>query len=193
MVNLVAAKKAATCFVGAWGFINSTLLNTTSGNIITEDWAYPVPSGASLFTPNGYTALLVTPNDTAKPDLRPRYLTQNDYASGNDTEWAKLGKYSIAGVGPYHLSNVTWPGYDCGDKGSHGGRGEDEEANEHFEGPEGTQTGTFFSSTLPSREGPYEFTFKFHESCRVWNLHQPVGGGLERIAWYEKLPDQQVY
>ncbi|KAK8085820.1 hypothetical protein PG997_007091 [Apiospora hydei] len=188
MVNLVAAKKAASCFVGAWGFINSTL-NTTSGDIITEDWAYPVPSGASLFTPNGYAALLVTANDTTKPDLRPRFLTQNDYASGNDTEWAKIGKYSIAGVGPYHLSNVTWPGYDCGDKGKKA----EVKMDEEFEGPEGIQTGSFFSSTLPSREGPYEFAFKFYESCHVWNLHQPVGGGLERVAWYEKLPDQQVY
>lgn len=68
----------------------------------------------------------------------------------------------------------------------------DEEDHE-FEGPQGTQTGNFFTSTLPSREGPYEFMFKFYKSCHVWNLHQPVGGGLERVAWYEKLPDQQVY
>lgn len=77
---------------------------TTSGDFITDDWAYPVPSGASLFTPNGYAALLVTANDTARPDLRPRSLDQNDLASGSDTEWAKIGKYSIAGGGPYRLA-----------------------------------------------------------------------------------------
>ncbi|KAK8040271.1 hypothetical protein PG991_000059 [Apiospora marii] len=190
MVNLVAAKKAASCFVGAWGFINSTLVNTTTGDIITEDWAYPVPSGASLFTPNGYAALLVTANDTTKPDLRPRFLNQENLASGNDTEWAKIGKYSIAGAGPYRLSNVTW---DCGSNKHVGDNGEKGKEEYEFEGPQGTQTGNFFTSTLPSREGPYEFTFKFYKSCHVWNLHQPVGGGLERVAWYEKLPDQQVY
>ncbi|KAK8115665.1 hypothetical protein PG984_012167 [Apiospora sp. TS-2023a] len=183
MVNLVAAKKAASCFVGAWGFINSTLVNTTSGDIIPNTWDYPVPSGASLFTPNGYAALLVTANDTTRPDLRPKFLNQNDLASGNDTEWAKIGKYSIAGAGPYRLSNAST--VEAG-----GDKGEEEY---EFEGPQGTQTGNFFTSTLPSREGPYEFTFKFYKSCRVWNLHQPIGGGLERVVWYEKLPDQQVY
>lgn len=129
----------------------------------------------SLYTPNGYTALIVTANDTTKPELRPTYLDQNDYSTGTDAEWALIGKYSIAGAGPYHLSNIT--------AGS-GGNGT---------GPAGTVTGEFLTATLPSRKGPFEFTFEFYEACRVWNLHQTVGEEAERVAWYEKLPDQDVY
>ncbi|CCF36650.1 hypothetical protein CH063_01542 [Colletotrichum higginsianum] len=150
-------KTAIKCFVGAWGFINSTLVNTTSGDIITQDWAYPVPSGMSLFTPNGYTALLVTANDTTRPDLRPQGLDQSNPSSSPDSEWAKIGKYSVAGAGPFRLSNVT------DEKGP--------------EGPEGVQTGTFLTSTIPARLGPYEFTFKFYNDCSAWNLHQDVGLG----------------
>ncbi|KAF6811679.1 hypothetical protein CMUS01_13213 [Colletotrichum musicola] len=165
------AKVALKCFVGAWGFINSTLVNTTSNEIITQDWAYPVPSGMSLFTPNGYTALLVTANDTTRPDLRPQGLDQSNPSSSPDSEWAKIGKYSVAGAGPFRLSNVT------GEKGP--------------EGPQGVNSGSFLTSTLPARLGPFEFTFKFYDDCEVWNLHQDVGGGLQRVAWYERLPDQE--
>ncbi|KAB2580395.1 hypothetical protein DBV05_g780 [Lasiodiplodia theobromae] len=167
-------KKAAKCFVGAWGFINSTLYNTTTGDIVTNDWAYPVPSGMSLFTPNGYTALIVTANDRTRPELRPTYLDQSDYSSGTDAEWALIGKYSIAGAGPYHLSNVT-------------------DGDDECEGPQGTVTGSFLTATLPSRLGPFEFTFKFYDDCSVWNLHQAVGEDLERVAWYHAKADQDVY
>ncbi|GME34918.1 hypothetical protein GTA08_BOTSDO09092 [Neofusicoccum parvum] len=168
-------KTALNCFVGAWGFINSSLVNTTTGDLIPGDWAYPVPSGMSLYTPNGFCALLVTANDTTKPELRPTYLDQSDYSSGTDAEWALIGKYSIAGAGPYHLSNITGGNDTSGT------------------GPQGTVTGEFWTATLPSRLGPFEFTFKFYEDCQVWNLHQSVGGDAERVAWYEKLPDQDVY
>lgn len=124
----------------------------------------------SLFTPNGYTALLVTANDTTRPDLRPQGLDQSNPGSSPDSEWAKIGKYSVAGAGPFHLSNVT------GEKDS--------------EGPEGVQTGEFLTSTIPARLGPYEFTFKFYNDCSAWNLHQDVGAGLQRVAWYYRLPDQ---
>ncbi|KAK8015405.1 Lipocalin-like domain-containing protein [Apiospora arundinis] len=174
MVNLLAAQKAAACFVGAWGFINSTLVNTTTGERITDDWGYPVPSGLSLFTPNGWCALLVSANDTTMPDLRPRFLDQSNITSGTDADWANIGKYSIAGAGPYRLSNVT---SSC----------------RAGEGPQGVVTGNFITSTLPSREGLFDLNFKFYESCHVWNLHQYIGGGLERVVWYEKQPDQQVY
>lgn len=124
----------------------------------------------SLFTPNGYTALLVTANDTNRPDLRPQGLDQSNPSSSPDSEWAKIGKYSVAGAGPFHLYNVT------GEKGS--------------EGPEGVQTGEFLTSTIPARLGPYEFTFKFYNDYSAWNLHQDAGAGLQRVAWYYRLPDQ---
>ncbi|KAK1948851.1 hypothetical protein LY78DRAFT_697997 [Colletotrichum sublineola] len=92
LIATLRLRTAMNCFVGAWGFINSTLVNTTSGDIITQDWAYPVPSGMSLFTPNGYTALLVTANDTTRPDLRPQGLDQSNPSSSPDSEWAKIGK-----------------------------------------------------------------------------------------------------
>ncbi|OJD37403.1 uncharacterized protein BKCO1_7000222 [Diplodia corticola] len=135
----------------------------------------------SLYTPNGYCALLVTANDTTKPALRPTYLDQSDPSSGTDAQWALIGRYSIAGAGPYRLSNVTAVA-------GNGTAGSDDE-----EGPQGTVTGEFLTATLPSREGPFEFTFRFYEGCGVWNLHQSVGEDAERVAWYERLPDRDVY
>ena len=39
----------------------------------------------SLFTPNGYSALIVTANDTTEPDKRPKQLTQPAKPSDPDS------------------------------------------------------------------------------------------------------------
>ncbi|KAH6716340.1 hypothetical protein BKA61DRAFT_341809 [Leptodontidium sp. MPI-SDFR-AT-0119] len=170
---MVSPKNALECFVGAWGFLNSTLVNTTTGELL-PDWHSP-PSGMSLWTPNGYNALIVTANDTTEPEKRPIELTQPASPSDSDSRWALVGKYSIAGGGPFHLSNVT------------------DGCSKDREGPAGTVTGTFLTATLPSRIGPYTFTFKFYDHCKVWNLRQRVGDDKLRVAWYYKLPDIYNY
>ncbi|KAK0650613.1 hypothetical protein DIS24_g6673 [Lasiodiplodia hormozganensis] len=167
-------KKALKCLVGAWGYINATLYNTATGDIVTDDWGYPVPSGMELFTPNGYTALIAVPNDRTHPELRPAYLNPGDPSSGTDAEWALIGKNSLVGAGPFHLSDVT--------------DGQDE-----CEGPQGIMTGSILTSTLPGLERPFKFSFKFYDDCSVWVLHEDMGEDLERVVWYYAKADQDVY
>ncbi|KAH9203725.1 hypothetical protein DL95DRAFT_138614 [Leptodontidium sp. 2 PMI_412] len=129
---MVSPKKALECFAGAWGLLNATLVNTTTGGLL-PDSHNSYPSGMSLFTLNGYSALIVTANDATEPEKRPKELSLPASPSDPDSRWALVGKYSIAGGGPFHLSNIT--------SGSRNDR----------EGLAGTVTGTFLAATLPSR------------------------------------------
>ncbi|PVH77272.1 hypothetical protein DL98DRAFT_517387 [Cadophora sp. DSE1049] len=169
---MVSPKKALECFAGAWGFLNGTIVNTTTGALL-PDWHSPYPSGIAVYTDNGYNTFIVTANDTTEPEKRPKELNLSASPSDPDSRWALVGKYSVAASGPIHISNVT------------------DRSGKDREGPSGVVTRTFSMATLPSWVGRWiTYTFHFYDDCQVFNLQQSLGVDVLQTAWFHKLPSQ---
>ncbi|RWA10076.1 hypothetical protein EKO27_g5024 [Xylaria grammica] len=79
--------KALACFVGAWGFLNATLTNITTGDPVPQ-WHSVYPSGISLYTQSGYNNFIITANDTTQPEVRPRELSLPAQLTDPASRWA---------------------------------------------------------------------------------------------------------
>ncbi|KAK7928269.1 hypothetical protein PG985_005267 [Apiospora marii] len=203
---MVAADQALTCFVGAWGFINATLTNTTSG-VPVPDWHSNYPSGISVYSPSAYNSFIITANDTTQPQYRPKTVTLPARPTDPEAAWATIAQHSLAAGGPFELVNVTVPAEQgkgrspCGGGGSAmrkegAGYGKKEEVEEHHDyrpysgatGPSGVMLAHFTTATLPAWVGlELNNHFEFFDDCNVHVLRTYFGDVVQTV-FFDRLP-----
>ncbi|KAK8118441.1 uncharacterized protein PG998_003067 [Apiospora kogelbergensis] len=178
---MIAAEQAFRCFVGAWGFINATIVNTTTGAEIPS-WHSAYPSGLSTYTESGYNEFIITANDTTQPQFRPRALTQPAKPTDSNNTWALVGQHSLAAGGTFSVINVT------------GGRSACSGAAATTSGPRGTFIGNYTTATLPSWVGlNITQQFEFFDNCNVHMLRSQEGPDVEEVVWFYRRPVHKVY
>ncbi|KAI1269912.1 hypothetical protein F5Y18DRAFT_422872 [Xylariaceae sp. FL1019] len=156
---------AFNCFLGAWGILNATLTNTTTGGHIPE-WHSPYPAGQATYTEAGYNTFIMTANDTTQTSVRPRGLTLPAKPTDTDGQWALVGKYSLGAAGPFTIL----PGNDGADQG--------------------TMINHYTTATLPSWVGLNVTNyFQFFDQCTLHVLQTYFGDELVQTVFFKRLPD----
>ncbi|KAK8128626.1 hypothetical protein PG984_009734 [Apiospora sp. TS-2023a] len=188
---MVAADQALHCFVGAWGFINATLTNTTSGALLPQ-WHSMYPSGITVYSETRYNSFIITANDTTQPEYRPKNLTLPAKPTDPIAEWAIVAQHSLAAGGPFVLANVTGGyGYGGGKGGDH-----DKKEGEHHDhrrysgavGPSGVMHNHFTTATLPSWvDLDLSSDFEFFDDCNVHVLRTYFGDVVQTV-FFDRLP-----
>ncbi|TDZ48410.1 hypothetical protein CTRI78_v008200 [Colletotrichum trifolii] len=188
--------KALQCIVGGWGYLNATLTNTTSGELIPE-WHSVYPSGGSVYSPSGHISFVITANDTTQPEFRPRTVSLPAQPGDSQADWATVAQHSLGVFGNYRFSNVT-----CGNGKSDGknGKGKDGDCkdkggngNGNKKGPSGVLTVDVTSATLPSYVGlKLVNTFEFTDDCNKHVLVADFGNNLVQTVWFYRLPQVNV-
>ncbi|KAF6833670.1 hypothetical protein CPLU01_05391 [Colletotrichum plurivorum] len=177
--------KALQCLVGGWGFLNATISNTTTGEIIPE-WHSPYPSGGAVWSPSGHLSFVVTSNDTTEADVRPRELTLPAKPTDPDSRWALVGQHSIAVLATSQFTEIT----SCGGK-PRGGRGKKQQCEK---GPAGTLVNDVISATLPSWVGlKLVNEFEFYDDCNVQVQRSQVAPDLVQTVWFYRRPQVQIF
>ncbi|KAH7047402.1 hypothetical protein B0J12DRAFT_741323 [Macrophomina phaseolina] len=177
---MTALTKAFQCFVGAWGFLNGTITNTTTGELL-PDWHSPYPSGISVYAPSGYFSYDVTANDTTQPEFRPRNVSLPAQPGDSVNAWATIAQHSLGGGGPFTLVNVTEGSNNNATTWSNG---------TSSDGIRGTQLSTFRSATLPALVGvTLENEFEFFDRCDVHMLRSSPAPGTVQTAFFYRLPE----
>ncbi|KAL1639090.1 hypothetical protein SLS58_008292 [Diplodia intermedia] len=175
---------AFNCFVGAWGFINATATNLTTGELIDE-WHGPYPSGGSVYDPSGYNSFIITANDTTEPERRPRTVSLPAQPDDPVDVWATIAQHSLAVGGPFYIVNATAAGAGGGD-GSTYGNG----SYSSTDGPTGFVREPIETSTLPAWVGG-EFlnAFAFYDGCDTHSLISNPTEDSEQTVWFYRRPD----
>ncbi|KAB2579993.1 uncharacterized protein LTHEOB_855 [Lasiodiplodia theobromae] len=175
----MSVAKAFNCFVGAWGFINATAVNTTTGAIIPE-WHGPYPSGMSVYDPSGYNTFIITANDTTEPERRPKTVSLPAKPGDPVQTWATIAQHSLAVGGPFYIVNAT-DGTDHHDY--------DRNSNKK-NGPSGYVREKSITSTLPAWVGIELLNeFDFYDNCNTHVLRSNPTPGIEQIVWFYRRPD----
>ncbi|KAK2028121.1 hypothetical protein LX32DRAFT_640252 [Colletotrichum zoysiae] len=178
--------KALQCIVGGWGYLNATLTNTTSGQLIPE-WHSIYPSGGSVYAPSGHISFVITANDTTQADVRPKGVSLPAKPTDSDHDWALVAQHSLGVFGNYRFSEVNCNGGDGKGKGEYG------KGKNSKKGPSGVLTVDVTSATLPSYVGlELVNTFEFTDDCSKHVLKADFGGGLVQTVWFYRLPQQNV-
>ncbi|KAK8051004.1 hypothetical protein PG993_002389 [Apiospora rasikravindrae] len=192
---MVAAETALHCFVGAWGFINATLTNTTSGALLPE-WHSMYPSGITVYSASRYNSFIITANDTTQPEYRPKDLSLPSKPSDPVAEWATVAQHSLAAGGPFVLANVALPGggnnkVPCGGgSGKRVGYGGQKEQHPYIgaTGPSGVMHNHFTTATLPSWvDFNLSSQFEFFDDCNVHVLRTYFGDVVQTV-FFNRLP-----
>ncbi|KAK1561594.1 uncharacterized protein LY79DRAFT_574059 [Colletotrichum navitas] len=182
-------ERALQCIVGGWGYLNATLTNTNTGELIPE-WHSIYPSGGSVYAPSGHISFVITANDTTQADVRPKTVTLPAKPTDSDHDWALVAQHSLGVFGNYRFSKVTCDGGNdkYGDKGNKGKGGNLKK------GPSGVLTVDVTSATLPSYVGlELVNTFEFTNDCSKHVLKTDFGGGLVQTVWFYRLPQENVF
>ncbi|WYZ43359.1 hypothetical protein EsH8_VI_001058 [Colletotrichum jinshuiense] len=190
--------RALQCFVGGWGFLNATLTNSATGELIPE-WHSIYPSGISVYSASGYISFIITANDTTQTDVRPREVTLPAQPGDSNDTWALVAQHSLGVGGTYSLSNITCDGgkgkggkynqawKDWVNKGKGWGWGASSA------GPSGLLTVNSTTATLPSYVGGQLVnTFEFTEDCSKHVLVADFGGAYQTV-WFYRLPQLGVF
>ncbi|KAF9878800.1 hypothetical protein CkaCkLH20_03700 [Colletotrichum karsti] len=207
--------KALQCLVGGWGFLNATISNTTTGEIIPE-WHSPYPSGGAVWTSSGHLSFIVTSNDTTEADVRPKELSLPAKPTDPDSRWALVGQHSLAvlattqfteitscgGEGEKRINGRDW-GHGRGGKGqqgkpdfykSKGNKGDEDCDGNGKKGPSGTLVNDVISATLPSWVGlKLVNNFEFYDDCNVQVQRSQVAPDLVQTVWFYRRPQVNVF
>ncbi|KAL0256928.1 hypothetical protein SLS55_007737 [Diplodia seriata] len=169
---------AFNCFVGAWGFINATATNLTTGELIDE-WHGPYPSGGSVYDPSGYNSFIITANDTTEPERRPRTVSLPAQPDDPVDVWATIAQHSLAVGGPFYIVNAT------SNNSTYGGNG-----SSSTDGPTGFVREPIETSTLPAWVGGEFFNaFAFYDGCDTHSLISNPTEDSEQTVWFYRRPD----
>lgn len=150
-------------FVGAFNLLNIT--RTQNGTVISDSTYGENPAGVIMYTPTGFMSAVLTTTD---PSLRPLDLTLPAQDNQTDTEWAEVGRHTLAYSGPFHFNqNVT--------------SNKDIRHGQIIHGP-------LITSTLPRFVGSLQRrNFTFTEDAMYLNLIGDLGNGVVDNLWWERL------
>ncbi|KAL0944793.1 uncharacterized protein CTRU02_202680 [Colletotrichum truncatum] len=183
--------KALQCIVGGWGYLNATLTNTNTGELIPE-WHSIYPSGGSVYSPSGHISFVITANDTTQTDVRPKQVSLPAKPTDPDHLWALVAQHSLGVFGNYRFSDVNCDGGNG--KKCNKGKGWYGQGKDCKNGPSGVLTVDVTSATLPSYVGlQLVNTFEFTDDCNKHVLKADFGGGLVQTVWFYRLPQKNVF
>ncbi|KAF6810890.1 hypothetical protein CPLU01_15218 [Colletotrichum plurivorum] len=206
-------ERALQCFIGGWGYLNATLENTNTGELIPE-WHSIYPSGGSVYAASGQISFIITANDTTQAEFRPKDVSLPAKPTDSNNTWALVAQHSLGVYGNFRLSNLNCSGEDGNKdkKGDKGKRGQDKKEDGKDQkkkdgkdnkdcdlggkgkGPSGLLTVDVTSATLPSYVGlTLPNTFGFTDDCSKHFLRADFGGGLVQTVWFHRLPQQDIF